>query len=111
MKKLVLILLVVASACIDVTGVQEEIDAGLIDGIADNIICTQPLTVFGQGECIGRNANDTIIREAVMKWASSDPTVVRIDQDGDIVGMSIGTATITGIGLMGVPASVTIQVT
>ena len=49
--------------------------------------------------------------ECGMSWKSSDPSVVRIDADGAIVGLSAGTAQITATSWNGVSATCTVTVT
>ena len=100
-----LVLLVSMSACVNLAGLDDEIEAGLDDSIVASVICTQPLVVFEEGECQGHNVNGTILRDAIMKWSSSDPAVLQIDQDGLIIAVSVGTVTVTGTGARGISAT------
>ena len=99
------LLLVSTLACIDIAGLDEEIEAVLDDSIVASVICTQPLAVLEEGECQGKNVDGTILRDAIMKWLSSDPAVLQIDQDGLIIAVSVGTVTVTGTGARGVSAT------
>ncbi len=107
----ILLILLLLTACVDLTGVNEEIEAFRDDGVAVVIICTQPLVVGVEGECQGWNSNNTHIRPQVMKWTVSDIMKAQINQDGKIIGVGVGIVTITGIGMRDIPASVDIEIT
>lgn len=112
MKKLLpLFLLLVGCINTDtITALSDEGDRLLDDSIVASVLCTTPLSVPGQGECLGKNINGTVIRQAVLTFISSDPGVVEVNQAGDITAFAIGTSTICATGSRGATACTAVEV-
>lgn len=112
MKKfLPLFLLLVGCINTDtITALSDEGDRLLDDSIIAFVFCTTPLAVLGQGECLGKNINGTVIRQAVLTFISSDPAVVEVDQTGHITALAVGTVTICATGSRGSTACAAVEV-
>ena len=106
-KFLAIFMIATLVGCVDVNLVgledfSEFLGEAVDHGQVATVVCgTGEIAVGEFVDCKAFNEAGTVVSIegfSVVRWVSSDPAVARVDLAGSVQGLSVGTATITGLG-------------